>query len=73
MVITQRENAKSEVEVTIEDGRVCVSLSRYGICLERRSFSTRDLVDAGFASRMLNSSYGTFDMEYTKEKKNEDD
>lgn len=73
MAITQRENAKSEVEVTIEDGRVCVSLSRYGICLERRSFSTRDLVDAGFASRMLNSSYGTFDMEYTKEKKNEDD
>ena len=73
MVIKQRENAKSEVEVTIEDGRVCVSLSRYGICLEQRSFSARDLIDAGLASRMLNSSYGTFDMEYRKEKKNEDD
>ena len=73
MTIVQRENEKSEIEVTIEGGRVCVSLSRYGICLERRSFSTRDLIDAGFASRMLNSSYGTFDMEYAKEKKNEDD
>ena len=71
MAIVRGENAKSEVEVIIEDGRVCVSLSRHGICLERRSFSARDLIDAGLASRMLNSSYGTFDMEYTKEKKND--
>jgi len=72
MAIAHGENEKSSVEVTIEDGRVCVSLSRYGICLERRSFSSRDLIDAGFASRMLNSSYGTFDLHHTGENDNED-
>ena len=63
MLIKEENESRSKISVSIQDGRVCVEHYRFGICFEKRSFSAVDLVDAGFAEKMLNSMYGTFDLD----------
>lgn len=69
MLFKEKNENKSNISVEIRDGRVCIFHYRFGICFEKRSFSAVDLVDAGFAEKMLNSRYGTFDLETEKVRK----
>ena len=61
--------SKTKISVEIKEGRVCIFHYRFGICFERRSFSAIDLVDGGFAEKLLNSRLGTFDMENESRRK----
>lgn len=69
MLLKEDNESRTKISVAIQNGRVCITHYRFGICFEKRSFSAVDLVDAGFAEKMLNSRYGTFDLETEEARK----